>query len=103
MTPNSMPLDALLGYVSNSDQDTLREIPEHTLQALIEAEAAAAVGAQPHERTEGRVGHRNGHRPRTVDTRVGRRELPKLRQGSFLPSLLEPRRRIERALWVVIQ
>jgi transposase-like protein len=105
MTPNSMPLDALLGYVANSDQDTLREILEHTLQALIEAEAAAVVGAQPHERTEGRVGHRNGHRPRTVDTRVGRLELelPKLRQGSFLPSLLEPRRRIERALWVVIQ
>jgi putative transposase len=105
MTPNSMPLDALLGYVSNSDQDILREILEHTLQALIEAEAAAVVGAQPHERTESRVGHRNGHRPRTVDTRVGRLELeiPKLRQGSFLPSLLEPRRRIERALWVVIQ
>jgi transposase-like protein len=105
MTPNSMPLDALLGYVSNSDQDTLREILEHTLQALIEAEAAGVVGAQPHERTESRVGHRNGHRPRTVDTRVGRLELeiPKLRQGSFLPSLLEPRRRIERALWVVIQ
>jgi len=62
MTPNSMPLDALLGYVSNSDQDTLREILEHTRQALIEAEAAAVVGAQPHERTEGRVGHRNGRR-----------------------------------------
>jgi putative transposase len=93
MTPNSMPLDALLGYVSNSDQDTLREILEHTRQALIEAEAAGVVG------------HRNGHRPRTVDTRVGRLELeiPKLRQGSFLPSLLEPRRRIERALWVVVQ
>jgi putative transposase len=105
MTPSSMPLDALLGYVANSDQDTLREILEHTRQALIEAEVAAAVGAQPHERTEGRMGPRNGHRPRTVDTRVGRLELklPKLRQGSFLPSLLEPRRRIEWAFWVVIQ
>jgi transposase-like protein len=105
MASNSMPLDALLDYVSNSDQDTLREILERTLQALIEAEAAGVVGAQPHERTESRVGHRNGHRPRTVDTRVGRLELgiPKLRQGSFLPSLLEPRRRIERALWAVIQ
>src|SRR5487761_1815825 len=105
MTPTSMPLDALLDYVSNSDQDSLREILERTLQALIEAEAATVVGAQPHERTESRVGHRNGHRPRTVDTRLGRLELeiPKLRQGSFLPSLLEPRRRIERALWAVIQ
>ena len=68
----------------------MREILEHTRQALIEAEAAGVVGAQPHERTESRVGHRNGHRPRTVDTRVGRLKLPKLRQGSFLPSLLEP-------------
>ncbi|HVD04041.1 MAG TPA: transposase, partial [Candidatus Dormibacteraeota bacterium] len=100
-----MPLDALLGYISNSDQDSLREILEHTLQALIEAEAAVVLGAQPHERTESRVGHRNGHRSRLLDTRVGRLELeiPKLRQGSFLPSLLEPRRRIERALWAVIQ
>ena len=105
MTPNSMPLDALLGYISSSDQDSLREILEHTLQALIEAEAAVVLGAQPHERTESRVGHRNGHRSRLLDTRVGRLELeiPKLRQGSFLPSLLEPRRRIERALWAVIQ
>ncbi|HVD02942.1 MAG TPA: transposase, partial [Candidatus Dormibacteraeota bacterium] len=59
-----MPLDALLGYISNSDQDSLREILEHTLQALIEAEAAVVLGAQPHERTESRVGHRNGHRSR---------------------------------------
>ncbi|MGB9482706.1 MAG: transposase, partial [Candidatus Dormiibacterota bacterium] len=51
------------------------------------------------------MGQRNRHRPGRVDTRVGRLELeiPKLRQGSFLPSLPEPRRRIERALWVVIQ
>jgi len=91
---------APFGYVSNSDQDTLREILEHTLQALIEAEAAGVVGAQPHERTESRVGHCNGHRPRTVDTRVGRLELgiPKLRQGSFLPSLLESRRQSSRSL-----
>ena len=105
MTPTSMPLDALLDYVSDPDQDTLREILEHTLQAVIEVEAAGVGGAQPHERSEGRVGYRNGHRPRILDTRLGRLELgiPKLRQGSFLPSLLEPRRRIERALWAVIQ
>jgi len=40
MTPNSMPLDALLGYISTSGQDSLLEILDHTLQALIEAEAA---------------------------------------------------------------
>ena len=105
MTPNSMPLDALLDHVSNSDQDSLKEILEHTLQALIEAEAAAVIGAGRHERTPERQAQRNGYRARTLDTRVGRLELgiPRLRQGSFLPSLLEPRRRIERALWAVIQ
>ncbi len=45
MTPTSMPLHALLDHVSNSDQDSLKEILEHTLQALIEAEAAAVIGA----------------------------------------------------------
>jgi hypothetical protein len=55
MTPNSMPLDALLGHVSNSDQDRLREILGHTLQALIEAEAAGAVGpSRPAQRGSGR-------------------------------------------------
>ena len=105
MTPTSMPLNALLDYVSTSDHDTLREILEHTLQAVIEVEAAGVVGAQPHERSEGRVPCHNGHRPRILDTRLGRLELgiPKLRQGSFLPSLLEPWCRIERALWAVIQ
>ena len=105
MTPTSMPLDALLDYVSDPDQDTLREILEHTLQALIEVEAAGVVGAQPHERSEGRGGYRNGHRPQILDTRLGRLELgiPKLGRGSFLPSLLEPWCRIERALWAVIQ
>ncbi|MGA7172213.1 MAG: hypothetical protein WCB86_02270 [Candidatus Dormiibacterota bacterium] len=45
MAPNSMPVNALLGYVSNSDQDSLREILEHSQQALIKAEAAEVVGA----------------------------------------------------------
>ena len=75
------------------------------MQALIEVEAAGGVGAQPHERSEGRVGYRNGHRPRILDARLGRLELGirKLGQGSFLPSLPEPWCRIERALWAVIQ
>ena len=105
MTPNSMPLDALLDHVSHLDQDSLKEILEHTLQALIEAEAAAVIGAGRYERTPERQAQRNGYRPRTLDTRVGRLELgiPRLRLGSFLPSLLEPRRRIEQALWAVIQ
>ena len=39
-----------------------------------------------------------------LSTKAGDVELaiPKLREGSFYPSLLEPRRRIDRALWAVI-
>ena len=58
-----------------------------------------------YERTESRVTQRNGYRSRAWDTRLGTVDLkiPKLRQGSFFPSILEPRRRAEQALASVIQ
>ena len=48
--------------------------------------------------------HRSGDRPRDWDTRAGTIELaiPRVRQGSYLPSILEPRRRAERALTAVV-
>ncbi|GLB63525.1 hypothetical protein NCCP2495_14040 [Dietzia sp. NCCP-2495] len=76
------------------------ELVRAGLQALIEAEAAAKIGADRYERTEGRTTHRNGHRTKTASTPVEDIEakIPKLRFGSFLPALLERRRRIDRAL-----
>ena len=74
------------------------------LQALIEAEAAAKIGAGRYERSEARETHRNGYRSRTLSTTSGDIEvkIPKLRAGSFFPSLLQPRRRIDKALHAVI-
>jgi putative transposase len=74
------------------------------LQALIEAEATAVLGAGRYERTEERTNYRNGTRPKTVATTSGDVEvqIPKLRSGSFFPSLLERRRRIDQALHAVI-
>src|SRR5512144_549081 len=74
------------------------------LQALIELEATAAIGAAPHERTPTRTTRRNGSRPKTITTAAGdvTVAIPKTRTGSFFPSLLEPRRRIDRALHAVI-
>ena len=74
------------------------------LQELIEAEATEAIGAGRYERSDARVNERNGHRPRLLATQAGDVELriPKLRKGSLLPSVLEPRRRIDRALHAVI-
>ena len=68
-------------------------------------EVSAQIGAEHSERSPERVTYRNGYRNRTWDTRVGTMELhiPKLREGSYFPSLLEPRRRSEKALLAVIQ
>ncbi len=94
-------LDALR---AGGDIDIIRRSVELVLQALIEAEATEVIGAAPHERTESRTTHRNGSRARLLSTKAGDVELaiPKLRHGSFFPALLEPRRRIDRALWAVV-
>ena len=62
------------------------------------------IGAQRYERTPHRTNRRNGTRPKTVATTAGEVELaiPKLRTGSFFPSLLHPRRRVDKALYAVI-
>jgi putative transposase len=84
--------------------DRVRSAAATIYQALIEAELSAVIGAEPHERTAGRLAHRNGHRSRVLSTTAGDLELqiPKLRVGSFFPSLLERRRRVDQALFAVI-
>jgi putative transposase len=94
-------LDALR---SGGDLDFLREAMQLVLQALIDLEATEVIGAGRYERSAERTTHRNGSRGRLLSTKAGDVELaiPKLRHGSFFPALLEPRRRIDRALWAVI-
>jgi putative transposase len=84
--------------------DRVREAAETIYQALIEAELTDAIGAAPHERSAERSNLRNGHRVRTLTTTAGDLELriPKLRTGSFFPSLLERRRRVDQALFAVV-
>jgi putative transposase len=84
--------------------DLVRQLAQWALQQLIEAEAAAAIGADRWERDDNRVTHRNGHRPRVLSTKAGDLQLgiPKLRKGSFFPEILEPRRRIDQALYAVV-
>ena len=75
------------------------------VQAIMEAEVAVQIGAEHGERSPSRLTQRNGYRPRPWDTRVGTLELqiPRVREGSYFPTLLEPRRRSERALLAVVQ
>jgi putative transposase len=82
------------------DADFLREIVERVLQEVLEAEMTEHVGAVPHERTDTRKGHRNGHKPRTLRTRVGTLNLlvPQDREGTFSTRLFCRYQRNEKAL-----
>jgi putative transposase len=106
MAKGKMDLSTFVGkLLEEQDGDVLREGIRVLSQALMESEVAGLIGADRYERTNDRQTYRNGYRLRTWDTRVGTIELaiPKLRAGSYFPSLLEPRRRAERALWTVVQ
>lgn len=89
----------------DGDADFLRAGVQLLSQMLMEVEVEQQVGAGKHERTPERSNYRNGYRERTWQTRVGEVELaiPKLRKGSYFPSLLEPRRPAEKALLAVVQ
>src|SRR5215212_9867764 len=86
--------------------DVVREAVRAVVAEMMEVEVAELIGAQRGERRpEDRATHRNGYRSRRWDTRAGELELqiPKLRQGSYFPSFLEPRKRSEQALLAVVQ
>jgi putative transposase len=89
---------------ADGDIDIVRKGVELVLQMLIDAEATERIGAGRYERTPTRTTQRNGNRDRLLMTKAGDVELkiPKLRAGSFFPSILERRRRIDRALFAVV-
>ena len=101
-----MALEGLLhNYKANPDVDALREGVKLLARELMELEVPERTGAERYERREGRQTYRNGYRERGWDTRVGTipQRIPRLRKGSYLPSLIEPRRRAERAGLSLVQ
>jgi putative transposase len=93
-------LDGLLAHLGEGDtRDLFRMLLQRGMQELIDGELTATIGAELHERTDTRTNQRNGARSRMLSTPAGDIELriPKLRVGSFFPSLLEPRRRVDQA------
>jgi putative transposase len=99
-------LETLRKATEDGDVDVLREGVRVLAQAIMEAEVSELTGAAKGERApDRRLTSRNGYRERRWDTRVGTIGLaiPKVRDGSYFPSLLEPRRRAERALLAVVQ
>jgi len=98
-------LEELLRKTGVDDLDFLREGIRVLAQGLMELEVSQHIGAERYERSAERTTYRNGYRERQWDTRVGSiaLQIPKLRKGSYMPSLLEPRRRAEKALVAVVQ
>jgi putative transposase len=96
--------ELLEAFRTGEGVDLIRESVRLVMQELIEAEATERIGAARYERTESRTTERNGSRPRLLSTQAGDVELkiPKLRRGSFFPVILEPRRRIDQALYAVV-
>jgi transposase-like protein len=97
---NAALLEVLEAMPAAGVEDRVRTAAQTIYQALIDAELTSVIGAGPWERTD----QRNGARSRTLSTTAGDLELriPKLRSGSFFPSLLERRRRVDQALFAVI-
>ena len=100
----SVAAELLEAFRAGEGVDLIRESVRLVMQDLIETEATERIGAGRYERNESRVTDRNGSRPRLVATQAGDVELriPKLRKGSFFPAILEPRRRIDQALYAVV-
>ena len=97
---------ALFDLLQKSGDTTfLRDVMEMALQRLMTFEVEGLCGAGRHERSAERLNHRNGYRERALETRLGTLDLkiPKLRQGSYFPAFLEPRKTAERALVAVVQ
>ena len=106
MTEQSMTLTQYLDKIGvDLNGDFLREGARLMAQMAMEWEVKQQIGAGRYERSPQRTNQRNGYRERPWDTRVGSilLDVPKLRSGTYFPSLLEPRRRAEKALLAVIQ
>jgi putative transposase len=107
MTPKeSMArLDEIFKVFKQKDADFQRQALEKMYNILMEEESQKKIGAGRYERSEERTNWRNGYRERPLDTTVGtlNLQIPKLRQGSYYPEILEPRRMVDQALVNVIQ
>jgi transposase-like protein len=106
MTKQTMTLlDYMRKIQIDPEGDFLAQGTQLLANLVMDLEVTEKLGAASHERSPKRKGYRNGYRERIWETRVGEIPLriPKLREGSYFPGLLEPRRGAEKALLAVVQ
>ena len=94
-------------YLEQLTEEGLESLPEmiRTLvNQAMQIERDMHLNAKPYERSEARIGHANGYKPKTVKTRVGEVtfDIPQVREGGFYPEALEKGLRSERALTMAL-
>jgi putative transposase len=99
----TLPSD-LLEQISNQGFEFLPELIRILVNAAMQAERQKYLKAAPYQRSEGRYGHANGYKPKTVQTRLGEIsfDIPQVREGGFYPEVLEKGQRSERALTLTL-
>lgn len=97
-------LSELLADPDMAHDQVFRRMLQAGLQDLVDVEATGKIGAGRYQRTPTRTTRRNGTRAKVLETPAGQVDLaiPKLRAGSFYPSLLNPRKRVDKALYAVV-
>ena len=96
----------LVKLIQEAIPGELLRVFENSVQRIINAELSMLLGADSYERTADRTNYRNGYRARKepLSTPMGpvTISIPKLRKGSFYPSILEHYQRVDRALLSII-
>ena len=93
-------------FFEETNPGDLLKVFKDSIRSIIETELSHTLGADYYERSEDRNNYRNGYRERQkpLSTPMGpvTIRIPKLRRGSFYPSILERYQKVERALISII-
>ncbi len=86
-------------FTSNGKDNAFAKLLESILNQVLNAQVSEQIGADRYERSDERLGYRNGFRMRSMTTRVGTIELqvPRLRDGNFSTTLFRQYQRSEQA------
>ena len=100
MTQYHVTLDQEMLQRLFSGDTQLAQFLETVLNQVLDAQVTEQVRAARYERTEERLGYRNGYKPRQLTTRVGTLTLrvPQVRDGAFSTDLFARYQRSEQAL-----
>jgi transposase-like protein len=91
--------DFIQDYLSDQDEG-LKSLLTFFLNLVMQYEMEQQAGAARYQRTESRKAHRNGSKPRTLLTKLGKLvlEKPEFREKPFETAVFEKYSRVEQAL-----